>query len=78
MKTSRPRLRAASEAQASVWADVLVRFGLLHAAIATPSGQWLVQHHPDGPVHLLSGPSAVVALAARIQHQTRTQEPRTR
>ncbi|WP_308190635.1 hypothetical protein [Streptomyces sp. HPF1205] len=61
-----------------MWADVLVRYRLLHAALPTPSGQWLVQQYPYGPVEVLSGPSAVLDLAARLQHQTRTGRIRTR
>ncbi|MDJ0466864.1 hypothetical protein [Streptomyces sp. H27-C3] len=59
-------------AEAGAWADVLVRRGLLHAAILTPTGQWLVQHQPDGPVRVLSGPADVVELAATIQHRIRS------
>lgn len=67
----RPRARSASWAEACVWADVLVRYGLIDAALPTPSGQWLVRLHPNGPVEVLSGPSAVLDLAARLQHQSR-------
>jgi hypothetical protein len=59
-----------------VWADVLVRYGLLDAALPTPSGQWLVRLRPDGPVEVLSGPSAVLDLAARLQHRNRTARSR--
>jgi len=69
--TPRPRARSASWAEACVWADVLVRYGLLDTALPTPSGQWLVQLYPKGPVEVLSGPSAVLDLAARLQHQNR-------
>ena len=71
MITPRPRARSASWAEACVWADVLVRYGLLDTALPTPSGQWLVQLYPKGPVEVLSGPSAVLDLAARLQHQNR-------
>lgn len=67
----RPRARAASWAEARVWADVLVRYGLLDAALPTLSGQWLVRQYPNGPVEVLSGPSAVLDLAARLQHDDR-------
>ena len=71
MITPRPRTRSASWAEACIWADVLVRYGLLDTALPTPSGQWLVQLYPKGPVEVLSGPSAVLDLAARLQHQNR-------
>ncbi|MFJ1652638.1 hypothetical protein ACIOC2_14725 [Streptomyces sp. NPDC088337] len=76
-----PRPSRSSEptaAEASAWADVLVRRRLLHAAVLTPTGQWLVQDHPDGPVRLLQGPADVLALAATIQHHTRSTRPETR
>ncbi|MGW6458679.1 hypothetical protein ACWF94_22655, partial [Streptomyces sp. NPDC055078] len=59
-------------------AEVLVRHRLLHAAIPVPTGQWLAQHTPDGPVHILDGPAAVVELAARIQLHIRTRKARIR
>ncbi|MEU9413349.1 hypothetical protein AB0E08_47730 [Streptomyces sp. NPDC048281] len=65
-------------AEASAWADVLVRRRLLHAAVLTPSGQWLVQDHPGGPIRLLQGPADVLALAAAIQHHTRSTRRETR
>ncbi|MFF3501180.1 hypothetical protein [Streptomyces sp. NPDC003247] len=64
--------------EASAWADVLVRRRLLHSAVLTPDGQWLVQHTPDGPVHVLPGPSDVLELAAAIQHRIRSTRTRTR
>lgn len=70
-----PRPTRSSEptaAEAGAWADVLVRRNLLYAAILTPTGQWLVQHQPDGPVRVLSGPADVVKLAATIQHRIRS------
>ncbi|MGY9065327.1 hypothetical protein [Streptomyces sp. CAS3] len=76
-----PRLPRSSEptaAEAGAWADVLVRRRLLHAAVLAPTGQWLVQDQPDGPVHVLAGPAGIVALAATIQHRTRTTRPESR
>ncbi|MER7728585.1 hypothetical protein [Streptomyces sp. NPDC096323] len=67
-----PRSSEPTAAEASAWADVLVRRRLLHAAVLTPTGQWLVQARPDGPVRVLSGPADVVALAATIQHRARS------
>jgi hypothetical protein len=64
--------------EASAWAHVLVRLRLLHAAVLTPTGQWLVQDKPDGPVHVLTGPADVLALAATIQHHTRSTRPESR
>ncbi|AVV45345.1 MULTISPECIES: hypothetical protein [Streptomyces] len=73
-----PRPSEPNAAEASAWADVLVRRRLLHAAVLAPNGQWLVQDRPDGPVRVLLGPADVVALAATIQHHTRTMRPETR
>ncbi|MBP5935384.1 hypothetical protein [Streptomyces acidiscabies] len=64
-------------AEADAWADVLVRHRHLHAAVRVPTGQWLVQDHPDGPVRVLNGPD-VLALAATIQHRTRSTRPESR
>ncbi|MGW5868322.1 hypothetical protein ACWFRJ_39955 [Streptomyces sp. NPDC055239] len=58
--------------EAGAWADVLVRQSLVHAAVHAPTGQWLVQHTPDGPVRVLTGPADVVELAATIQHRIRS------
>lgn len=66
----------ATEAEAGAWADVLVRYGLLHAALRAPNGQWLIQHQPEAPVCVLDGPSAVIELAAQLQHRAR-QETRS-
>ncbi|MEU9001167.1 hypothetical protein [Streptomyces sp. NPDC048551] len=57
----------ADDAEAYAWAEVLVRHGHLHAAVPTPTGQWLVQDHPDAPVRVLSGSSALVEVAADTQ-----------
>ncbi|MEV7394796.1 hypothetical protein [Streptomyces sp. NPDC091215] len=73
-----PHSSEPTSAEASAWADVLVRWRLLHAAVLTPTGQWLVQDHPDGPVRLLRGPADVLALAATIQHRTRSTRPESR
>jgi hypothetical protein len=73
-----PRSSEPTSAEASAWADVLVRRRLLHAAVLTPTGQWLVQDHPDGPVRVLLGPADLVALAATIQYRTRTIRPEIR
>ncbi|PIM71815.1 hypothetical protein CTU88_13980 [Streptomyces sp. JV178] len=72
------RPSAPSTAEAAAWADVLVRRRLLHAAILAPTGQWLVQHEPDGPVRVLAGPADVVELAAAIQHCIRKTRSRNR
>ncbi|MCP3822673.1 hypothetical protein NLX86_32690 [Streptomyces sp. A3M-1-3] len=64
--------------EAGAWADVLVRRRLLHAAVLAPNGQWLVQHEPNGPVHILAGPADIVELAATIQHRIRSTKARTR
>lgn len=76
-----PRPSRSSEptsAEANVWTDVLVRRRLLHAAVLTPTGQWLVQEHLDGPVRVLAGPADVLTLTATIQHRTRSMRPESR
>ncbi|MEH0507323.1 hypothetical protein [Streptomyces scabiei] len=73
-----PRSSEPTAAEAGAWADALVRRRLVHAAVLAPTGQWLVQDRPDGPVRVLEGPADVVALAATIQHHTRTMRPETR
>ncbi|NEB01917.1 hypothetical protein [Streptomyces sp. SID13726] len=78
MPTRHPRPHAPSSAEAAAWADVLVRHQLLHTAVLAPNGQWLVQHRADSPVQLLDGPTALVDLAADIQHRIRTTRNRTR
>ncbi|MGW1194473.1 hypothetical protein ACWD4B_01240 [Streptomyces sp. NPDC002536] len=78
MHPRQPRTIAASDAEASAWADVLVRHRLLHSAVQAPNGQWLVQHTPDAPVLLVDGPAAMIDLAAGIQHLTRTTRTRIR
>lgn len=67
-----------TSAEANAWAEVLVRQRLLHAAVLVPTGQWLVQHTADGPVHFLAGPSDIVELAATVQHRIRSTRPDTR
>ncbi|MER6424650.1 hypothetical protein [Streptomyces sp. NPDC001137] len=76
-----PRPHRSSEptaAEASAWADVLVHRRLLHAAVLVPTDQWHIQDRPDGPVRILGGPTDIVALAATIQHHTRTVRPEIR
>ncbi|MFD9840982.1 hypothetical protein [[Kitasatospora] papulosa] len=51
---------------------MLVRHQLLHAAVLALNGQWLTQDHPESPVRVLDGPTAMVELAAEIQHRIRT------
>lgn len=58
--------------EAGAWAEVLVHHQYLHAAVLAPNGQWLVQHHAQSPVRVLTGPTAMVELAAEIQHRIRT------
>ncbi|WP_240796171.1 hypothetical protein [Streptomyces sp. RFCAC02] len=58
-------------AQADAWADVLVRHGLLHAAVRTPAGPWLVQATQHSPVHLLED-AGLLGLTAAIQQHRRT------
>jgi hypothetical protein len=67
------RAHPVSWAEACAWAEVLVRYHLLNAAVPVPGGQWLVQYRPRGPVEVLSGPTAVLALAARLQRQSRSE-----
>jgi hypothetical protein len=73
-----PRSSEPTSAEAGAWADVLVRRRLLHAAVLTPTGQWLVQEHLNGPVCVLAGPADVLALTATIQHHTRSTRPESR
>ncbi|MFJ9085841.1 hypothetical protein ACIRL3_25805 [Streptomyces sp. NPDC102384] len=76
--THHPRTYVPTVAEADAWADVLVRHQLLHAAVLAPTGQWLVQHRPETPVLVLDGATAVVELAAEIQHRVRTTRNHTR
>ncbi|MFI8872239.1 hypothetical protein [Streptomyces sp. NPDC055243] len=76
-----PRLTRSSEpssSEAGAWAEVLVRRCLVHAAVLAPTGQWLVQHTPDGPVRVLTGPADVVDLAATIQQRIRSTRTESR
>jgi hypothetical protein len=73
-----PRTHAPTTAEAGAWADVLVRHQLLHAAVLAPGGQWLIQHRAESLVRVLGGPTAMVELAAEIQHRIRTTRNRTR
>ncbi|MCB5905899.1 hypothetical protein LIU39_00310 [Streptomyces sp. SF28] len=68
MRIPRP---APSAEEAAAWADVLVRYRLLHAAVPAPNGQWLVQHHPDGLVTVLCGSAALLGLVAELQQRAR-------
>ncbi|MFG2800514.1 hypothetical protein [Streptomyces pseudovenezuelae] len=78
MNPRTPRSSEPTAAEAGAWADVLVRRRLVHTAVLAPTGQWLVQDRPDGPLRVLMGPADLVALAAIIQHHTRTMRPETR
>ncbi|MER6567031.1 hypothetical protein ABT288_12745 [Streptomyces sp. NPDC001093] len=64
--------------EAAAWAAVLVRRHLVHAMVPVPTGHWLVQHKPNGPVQLLEGPAAVLDLTASIQRRLRTVRPDSR
>ncbi|MEC3997192.1 hypothetical protein VSR01_28290 [Actinacidiphila sp. DG2A-62] len=55
-----------------------MRYGLLNAALPTPSGQFLVQQRPHGRVDVLNGPAAMLDLAARVQHQVLARRNRRR
>lgn len=72
-RPARPSPHMAAEADA--WAIVLVRRRFVHAMVRLPSGQWLLQHKPEGPVRLLTGPADVLDLAATVQHHLRTTRP---
>ncbi|MDX3523326.1 hypothetical protein PV725_36115 [Streptomyces scabiei] len=72
MRPRHPRTYAPTAAEASAWVDVLVRHRLLHTAVRVPTGQWLIQETPTSRVRVLSGPAAVVDLAAEIQYHLRT------
>lgn len=77
--TPRPiHLSAHTTTEADSWAEVLVRRRLLNAAVLTPTGPWLVQQEPDGPVLVLAGPADIIELAATIQHWIRSQRHRAR
>ncbi|MCZ0975846.1 hypothetical protein O1L55_40585 [Streptomyces albulus] len=78
MHPRHPRKYAPTTAEAGAWADVLVRQQLLHAAVLAPTGQWLVQDRTESPVRVLTGPAALVDLAAQIQHRIRTTRNPTR
>ncbi|MGZ2361656.1 hypothetical protein LRE75_34095 [Streptomyces sp. 372A] len=73
-----PRSSEPTVAEASAWAEVLVRRRLLHAAVITPTGQWLVQDRPDACVQVLAGPVGFLALAASIQLRISSTRPATR
>ncbi|MFI1829530.1 hypothetical protein ACH41E_24260 [Streptomyces sp. NPDC020412] len=67
MSPGNRRRTPVTAAEASAWADTLVRHGLLHAAVPVPNGQWLVQHTPTAPVRVLDGPVDVLHLTAQLQ-----------
>ncbi|AWL37146.1 hypothetical protein B9S64_02700 [Streptomyces sp. SM18] len=73
-----PRSSEPTAAEASAWADVLVRRRLLYAAVLTLTGHRLVQDVPDGPVRVLCGPADIVALAGAIQHRADSTRSETR
>lgn len=58
--------------EAAAWVDVLLRYGLVHAAVDGPDGQWLAQIRPESTVWLLRDADEVLTLAAALQHQLRT------
>lgn len=78
IRSRHSRTSIPTTAEASAWAEVLVRHRFLHAAVLVPSGQWLVQSTPEAPVGVLDSAAAMVDLAAQIQHHTRTTRNRTR
>ncbi|MET8683643.1 hypothetical protein ABZV77_05450 [Streptomyces sp. NPDC004732] len=55
-----------------------MRHQMLNAAVLAPTGQWLVQQRPESPVRVLDGATAMVELAAEIQHRIRTTRNDTR
>ncbi|MFF4767401.1 hypothetical protein ACFY1V_12890 [Streptomyces sp. NPDC001255] len=65
-------------ALADAWAETLVHRGLLHAAVRTPSGEWLVQDSQNAPVRVLADAAAVLTLVAGIQRRLRTARERAR
>ncbi|WP_420036076.1 hypothetical protein ACN2WE_31090 [Streptomyces sp. cg28] len=74
----RPPAHAPSIAEAGAWAEALVHHQQLHAAVPVPTGQWLVQQSPDAPVQVLADATAMVEVAAEIQHRIRTTRNETR
>ncbi|MGV9790893.1 hypothetical protein [Streptomyces sp. NPDC003435] len=72
-----PHLRSSgpTAAEASAWADALVRQQFLRAAVLMPTGQWLVQHIHGGRVQVLAGAADVLALVATVQHRIRSTRP---
>ncbi|MFF4215281.1 hypothetical protein [Streptomyces nondiastaticus] len=60
-----------TDLEAAAWVDVLMRFGLVHAAVESPDGQWLAQLFPGSTVWLLRDAREVLALAATLQQQLR-------
>ncbi|MFE0192608.1 hypothetical protein [Streptomyces sp. NPDC058989] len=72
------RSSAPTTAEAGTWADVLVDRSILHAAVRTPTNQWLVPHEPDDAIRVLATPADVVELAAVVQYRIRSTRSRTR
>ncbi|MDF9868637.1 hypothetical protein OKW18_000775 [Streptomyces pratensis] len=67
-----PRSSEPTAAEASAWADALVRRRLQAA------GMWLIQDRPEGPLRVLSRPADVVAQAATSQHRNRSTRSESR
>ncbi|MEU2868669.1 hypothetical protein ABZ769_05610 [Streptomyces olivoreticuli] len=64
--------------EAAAWIDVLMRYGLVHAAVKGPDGQWLAQLRPHNAVWLLRDAHEVLTLAAALQQQLRAADGDTR
>ncbi|MFF4735834.1 hypothetical protein ACFY2W_08075 [Streptomyces sp. NPDC001262] len=60
-----------TDLEAAAWADVLLRYGLVHAIAEGPDGQWLAQIRPESTVWLLRDADEVLVLAAALQQQVR-------
>lgn len=78
MSPQDPRTTPVTAAEASAWAETLVRHSLLHAAVPVPNGQWLLQRTPTAPVRVLDGPVDVLRLTAQLQAHSRTRGSRIR
>ncbi|MBU7598922.1 hypothetical protein JGS22_015200 [Streptomyces sp. P38-E01] len=64
--------------EAAVWVDVLIRHGLLHAAVQFPTGHWLIARHAGDPGRAVNTPAEVLALVAAVQRRVRSSAGRTR
>ncbi len=73
-----PRASEPAYAEPGAWAHLLVRGRLLHASVLAPTGQWIVQGCPSGPLRAPTDPADVLALTATIQHHTRSARPEPR